>query len=110
MAERGSGSSKRPARPRRRRTEVETESGADPVEAREEAEQNPPRPVIEEAFDEIAAARAEVEDRPERPTEQEMDFEPADSAPANSGGSDDPPAGGEFQESFGGGESYGGGE
>jgi transcription termination factor Rho len=46
-----------------------------PLEPRDDAEHNPPRPVIEEAFEEIAAVRAEAEDRP---TERDMDFEAGD--------------------------------
>jgi len=81
MAERNSGSPKRTPRPRRRRTEETTDGQIDPVEAREQAEQSPPRPVIEDAFEEIAAARAEADVHSAPPTEQEMNFDSADSAP-----------------------------
>ncbi len=105
MAERGSGSPKRPTRTRRRRTEAE--SANDSVDAREQAEQSPPRPVIEEAFDEIAAARAEVNDRPAPPSERDMDFDRPESAPST------PPApsgdvgnSGEFGEGVGGEDAF----
>jgi transcription termination factor Rho len=75
MVEKGSGSTpKRTPRPRRR-------AAAAPVEDRElngndvtpEVAERPVKPVIEEAFEEAAAARAEIESAP--PTERDMDFE-----------------------------------
>jgi len=79
----------------------------DSVEAREEAEQSPARPVIEEAFDEIAAARAEVENSPPPPSERDMDFERQD-APAARTSSEDAPAGEGFTENNASGENAGG--
>ncbi len=95
MAERSSGTPKRTPRTRRQRPEDTADAGTTPVEAREEAEQSPPRPAIEEAFEEIAAARAEVEERPARPTEYEMDFDTAGDSPPKGESQEHPP-----QESF----------
>ena len=76
-AEQGSGSPKRVTR-RRTTKKVDVSDTADLRETGM-AEAQAPKPVIEEVFDEIAHVRRESDGYP---TEQDMDFEALDEAPA----------------------------
>ena len=82
---------KRTVRPRRRKTQIidQVESGG--VMETGMAEKEPLKPVIEDVFEEIAAARAEFEQSP--PTERDMDFEARVSSSGHAGGAG--PTGGE---------------
>ncbi|MDZ4684877.1 MAG: transcription termination factor Rho [Planctomycetaceae bacterium] len=80
MAEKGSGAPKRTTRPRRRTvvTEDAVETGA--AESAAPVESAPPRPAIEDAFEEAAAAREEFGDGlGDRDRDNDRDFPPAGS-------------------------------
>ena len=76
MTEMEPGAPKRIARPRRRRVPATDVVDSGGVLETGMAEKEALRPVIEDVFEEIAAARAEFEQSP--PTERDMDFEASD--------------------------------
>lgn len=76
MTEMEPGTPKRIARPRRRRVPATDAVESGGVLETGKAEKEALRPVIEDVFEEIAAARAEFEQSP--PTERDMDFEASD--------------------------------
>jgi len=103
MTEMDSGSPKKTPRPRRRKVQPTEQMETGELLETGMAEAQPLKPVIEDVFEEIAAARAEFEQSP--PSERDMDFESIDASGGFEGGPQPGPNGGGTGE---GGEFVGG--
>ena len=104
MTEMDSGSPKKTPRPRRRKVQPTDQMETGELLETGMAETQPLKPVIEDVFEEIAAARAEFEQSP--PSERDMDFESIDSPGGFEGG----PAPGPTGDGGGGGGEFVGGD